>query len=304
MTPAPTLSVIMPALNAAGRLREALASLAGEDGDIETVLVDGGSTDETIAIAAARPGLRVIRAPGSSIYEALNRGIAATRASAIVFLNTDDMVLPGALPAWRDALARAPSSGIARGRATFVEIDAAGSVVPMPRADARAAEPLGIHLILRGPCAINGLCVRRTVFDRIGTFDTRYRLAADRDWMLRAWRAGIGVAEIDRPVYRYLSHAGSSTIDRARRNYAEIRREHIDIAARTLADVGTKDRALARALRGWHAAEVGMLSWHLAKAREFRALAAIAPGATRRDAWWPVIAAGETVDWLWRQRRS
>src|SRR6516164_8205508 len=78
-------------------------------------------------------------------------------------------------------------------------------------ADERAAPALDTDLLLRGPCAINSLCIRRTVFDRIGAFDTKYRLAADREWMLRAWIAAVPMVEIERPVYRYLMHDGSST---------------------------------------------------------------------------------------------
>jgi glycosyltransferase involved in cell wall biosynthesis len=299
MTPDnPRLSVIMPTLNAAARLRDALASLAGQDADIEAVLVDGGSGDETVAIAAAQPGLRVVSAAGSSIYEALNRGIAETRTPALVFLNADDILLPGALAAWRDALARAPECGIARGRATFVEIDAAGAPIAIARANSRAAGPLTAELLLRGPCAINSLCVRRSVFDRIGPFDTRYRLAADRDWMLRAFEAGVGIVEFDRPVYRYLSHAGSSTLDRSRRNYALIRCEHLDIAARNLATIGLGNPSLARALRRWHAAETAMLAWHQARALEVNSLGSTLARATRLDAAWPLTLAGESMRWL------
>jgi glycosyltransferase involved in cell wall biosynthesis len=302
MTPVePVISVIMPALNAAARLREALASLAGQDAEIETVLVDGGSVDETLAIAAAQPGLRVVSAPGSSIYEALNRGIAETRAPAMVFLNSDDTLLPGALAAWSGALARAPQCGIARGRATFVEIDRAGSLVPMIRANSRVAGPLNADVLLRGPCAINSLCIRRPVFDRIGPFDTRYRLAADRDWMLRAFRAGIGIAEFDSPVYRYLAHAGSSTLDRSRRNYALMRREHLDIAARSLSTAGSGNAATVRALRRWHAAETGMLAWHQVGARDVSGFAATLARATNLDAAWPLTLASESTRWLLRR---
>lgn len=304
MGSATTISVIMPALNAAARLREALASLAGQDVDIEAVLVDGGSRDETLAIAAARPGLRVISAPGSSIYEALNRGIAETRAPAVVFLNGDDILPPGALTAWRDALARSPQCGIARGRATFVEINAVGSLDPIARANARVAGPLTAELLLRGPCAINSLCIRRTLFDHIGPFDTRYRLAADRDWMLRAFSAGVGIAEFDRPVYRYLSHAGSSTLDRSRRNYAPMRCEHLDIAARNLAKAGPNNPLLARALRRWHAAETGMLAWHQIRALDMNGATSTLARATRLDASWPLAFVDESMRWLtqrWRE---
>jgi glycosyltransferase involved in cell wall biosynthesis len=298
-----SVAVIMPALNAAGWIREALASLTDQAADFEVVLVDGGSRDETMAIAAAQPNLRVVSAPGTSIYEALNRGIAETRALAIVFLNADDTLLPGAIEAWRDALARAPECGIARGRATFVEVDRGGSLVPISRISSRVAGPLTADLLLRGPCAINSLCIRRSVFDRIGSFDTKYRLAADRDWMLRAFTVGVGVAEIDRPVYRYLSHAGSSTLDRLRRNYALMRCEHLDIATRNLAEASPGKPLLTRALRRWHAAETAMLAWHQVRALDLSGAASTLARATRLDASWPAALAGESARWL-AQRRS
>jgi len=126
----PDIAVVIPALNAATHLRTALSSLAAQDVGYEAVLVDGGSRDDTVAIAA-EAGVRVISAPGTSIYEAHNRGFAETRAPAIVLLNADDVLLPGALEAWRDALARAPTADIVRGRATFAEIDGAGVAGPV-----------------------------------------------------------------------------------------------------------------------------------------------------------------------------
>ena len=133
------------------------------------------------------------------------------------------------------------------------------------------------------------------MFDRIGLFDTKYRLAADREWMLRAFIAGVAVTELERPVYRYRSHAGSSTMDRARRNYAAIRREHLDIAARYLREPEITDSALRRALRRWHAAEVGMLGWHYAKRGELAGLPSILADASRLASLWPLTLAGETV---------
>ena len=131
----------------------------------------------------------------------------------------------------------------------------------MPQSDRRTHRPLTLELLLRGPCAINSLCVRRATFERIGTFDTAFRLAADWEWMLRAWRAGVGIAEIDRPVYQYLMHDGSKTLDRGRRNYAAIRREHLAIIARHMADAATVPEAgFIAPLRRWHAAEAAMLS--------------------------------------------
>jgi glycosyltransferase involved in cell wall biosynthesis len=260
----PDIAVVIPALNAAAHLRTALASLAAQDADFEAVLVDGGSRDDTVAIATAA-GVRVISAPGTSIYEAHNRGFAETRAPAIVLLNADDVLLPGALRAWCDALARAPGAGMVRGRATFAELDGAG----------------------------------------VGAFDTSYRLAADREWMLRAWIAEIPLVEIDRAVYRYLMHDGSSTIDRARKNFALVRRENIAIARRYLSGEPARQASpqTLRAVRQWHAAETTLLAAHQLRAGELSGVIDTVQRAFRTAPLWPLRGAREVAAWLWKQAR-
>ena len=213
------------------------------------------------------------------------------------------VLLPGALAAWRDALARAPQAGIARGLATFAEMDRTGVAGPIPGADERAAVPLDTDLLLRGPCAINSLCIRRAVLDRIGAFDTAYRLAADREWMLRAWIAGVPVAEMGRPVYRYLMHDGSSTIDRARRNFAVVRLENIDIAERYLNGPLARQatRETLRAVRQWHAAETTMLASHHLRTGDWRGLVGTTQQAFRAAPLWPLRGAREVAAWLWKK---
>jgi glycosyltransferase involved in cell wall biosynthesis len=298
----PDIAVVIPTLNAAAHLRSALASLAAQDAAFEAVLVDGGSRDATVAIAT-KAGVRVISAPGTSIYEAHNRGFAETSAPAIVLLNADDVLLPGALAAWRDALACAPEAGIARGRATFAELGRAGVADPIAGADERAAPALDTDLLLRGPCAINSLCIRRAVFDRIGAFDTTYRLAADREWMLRAWIAKVPLVEMERPVYRYLMHDGSSTIDRARKNFALVRRENIDIATRYLtgAPAGPASPETLRAVRQWHAAETTMLAAHQLRSGAWGDLFGTVRNGFRTAPLWPLRGAREVAAWLWKK---
>lgn len=296
----PSVTVIIPALNAARTLGLALDSLASQSVPYEAILVDGGSRDETLAIAAAAPWLRTISAPGTSIYEALNRGIEEASAPAIALLNADDTLLPGAFEAWLAALDRAPQAGIARGWATFVETGRSGLVEPIAEADRRCARPLNLELLLRGACTINSLCIRRSVFDRLGSFDTTSRLAADREWMLRSWIAKIGIEEIERPVYRYLAHDESSTIDRAKRNFATVRRENIAIAERYISMLSSPriSGELVGALRRWHAAETAMLALQDARTGNWVELIEIAGRAFRIEPMWPFAALGEFILWL------
>jgi glycosyltransferase involved in cell wall biosynthesis len=292
----PSVAVIIPTLNAGRMLGEALRSLSEQTVACETLLIDGGSSDDTIAVASAAAGIRVISAPGTSIYEAINRGIAASRASAVCLLNADDALLPGALAAFAEALAQNPRAGIVRGWPCFVERGTGGAVVSRADEDRRTHRPLTLELLLRGPCAINSLCVRRATFDRIGTFDTSLRLAADREWMLRARCAGVGIAEIDRRVYQYLMHDGSKTLDRGRRNYAAIRREHLAIVARYMDYTATRaEPPVVSALLRWHAAEVAMLSVSLLRSRAWREATSVMGEAFRSRPLWPAALATDIL---------
>ena len=171
-----------------------------------------------------------------------------------------------------------------------------GSLWHDARNERRAAGRLGLDTILRGPVAINSMFFRRGLFDRIGGFDTAFRLAADRDWVLRAWRAQARIAELDRALYRYYIHPGSATLDRARRNYRAIRREHLAIAGRALAGP-VANAALTPMLRRWHAHEVGLLAIDLSITGEAREAATIIRRAFARAPAWPIDFVADALAW-------
>jgi glycosyltransferase involved in cell wall biosynthesis len=289
------IAVVMPVLNAERTLRRALDSIAKQSGAVDIVLIDGGSHDATWSIATSSPGVRAISAPGSSIYEAINRGIAETSRAAVALVNADDVLLPGAFAAWSEALARDRAAGVARGQPEFLLEDADGTLAPQQR-DRRDIVKLSLDLVLRGPCAINALCIRRAAFDRIGLFDPRYRIAADRDWMLRAWLARERIVEIAAPVYRYIAHPGSLTLDPARRSYAAIRREHLTMAESYLArrDLPAD---VATAIRTWHAAETAMLSLDALRSSRWGEIVRVTSRAFRVSPGWPGAALREFGAW-------
>src|SRR5689334_3689801 len=154
----PSMAVIIPTLNAGRTLGGALQSLREQRVSYEALLIDGGSSDETATVAAASPGVRLVSAPGTSIYEAINRGITESRASAVCLLNADDTLLPGAIAAFQDALAHNPRAGIVRGWPTFVEQQTGRPMRSHSESDVRTHRTLTLDLLLRGPCAINSMC--------------------------------------------------------------------------------------------------------------------------------------------------
>ncbi|MGV2289491.1 glycosyltransferase family 2 protein [Trinickia sp. YCB016] len=105
---APTLGVALIALNAAGRLAQCLAALAFAD---EVLVVDGGSTDDTVSIARAH-GARVIVDPDwPGFGPQKNRAVAALSTDWILSIDTDEIVSPELAASIRAAIATPGAPG-------------------------------------------------------------------------------------------------------------------------------------------------------------------------------------------------
>jgi glycosyltransferase involved in cell wall biosynthesis len=95
----PALSVVIPCFNAVATLGSTIESaLQQADVECEIVIVDDGSMDGSLAIARGfEPAVRVIAEPHSGASAARNRGIIDTASEWIVFLDADDLLVPGTL---------------------------------------------------------------------------------------------------------------------------------------------------------------------------------------------------------------
>jgi glycosyltransferase involved in cell wall biosynthesis len=255
----PLISIITPVLNRVGLIGAALDSV-GRAGAVPTehLVVDGGSTDGTVSLLRNRPGIRLIEAPGTGIYDALNLGLHAARGDIICQLNSDDLLSRGSLESVVEADARAGTDVDAvRGRALYFADD----VGLEARAKALTAEfpvPLCPADVALGAPAINTLFIRRRLYDRVGYFDPRFRLAADREWLMRAYAAGIRIYQIPAQVYRFRLHRGSLTIDPDLSASGVIRLEHLEICRRILSSPDAP-ATVRRLCRRWCAKEAVLL---------------------------------------------
>lgn len=187
MTDAPAVSVVMPVFDDAAHLRPAIDSILGQTlTDLELVVVDDGSTDDTPAIlaAVADPRLRVVRQQHAGLVPALNRGLAEARGRHVARMDADDLSLPGRLDAQARFLDRHPQMALVGSR--FAHVDEEGrrlnDGVWLPRLHE------GIWLeMLRGRLGVlhATAMVRRPVLEALGGYDPDFRHSEDVELFAR-----------------------------------------------------------------------------------------------------------------------
>jgi glycosyltransferase involved in cell wall biosynthesis len=184
----PLVSVIIPCFNHGHVLGEAIASAwRSTPRDVEILVVDDGSTDDTAAVAQSFAGVRCVSQPRSGPSRARNRGIAESRGRFMVFLDADDQLAPGALDVGVAELTAHPMAGFVFGRCRLMAPD--GAMIPTPertRIERNHYRELLIHNYVWAPSMA---MFRRASVERAGGFNPEAGAAADYGLYLRIARA-------------------------------------------------------------------------------------------------------------------
>lgn len=183
----PKISIVTPTFNAARYLAQAIESIAIQRyPHVEYIVVDGGSTDDTLDIVKAHEGLvtRWISEPDDGISDAFNKGISMATGEIIGIINADDYYHPGAFDAVAASAEETPEADVYFGDAIHERFDGSGMFHFKP------ALPIGKFIWRRMPISHPATFVRRSAYEKYGLYDTRYRLAMDYDLILRMYRRG------------------------------------------------------------------------------------------------------------------
>ena len=177
------ISTICVSWNAAKTIRFTIDSfLKQSHPDKELIVVDGISTDGTLDIVRSynSPSIHLHIGKDKGIYDAMNKGLALYSGDAVGFLNSDDAYHdPESLGLISCALENAQ---MVSGHVNLVPDHLSGKVAWVRKATTYQTGAFQKNWVLPHPSTY----ARRSVYDSVGSFDIRYRMAADYDWILRA----------------------------------------------------------------------------------------------------------------------
>ena len=213
---APMVSAVITTYNYARFLPDAVDSvLAQTHSNLEIVVIDDGSTDETAGVmdGYADRGVRYVTQPHGGAGRARNTGLQVTSAPLVAFLDADDAWLPDRVAAGVAHLGRHPELALAAAHAFACDVQLRPTaVVPAATLEAgRMLDQLLVDNVVLNPSSV---LVRRAALEAAGGF-SEIPFGEDWDtWIEIAKRFPIGF--IDRPVALVRRHSGSVSPTRGR----------------------------------------------------------------------------------------
>ncbi len=183
MNDQPLVSIVTPSLNQGKFIRETIDSILSQEyPNLEYIVVDGGSGDETIKILNSYGArIRWISEPDSGQSQAINKGWQQTSGEIVTWLNADDLLTPGAVRRAVEALKANSNLGGVYGDCTY--ISEGGNIVklyPVQQYDYNMLVTETENFIPQP-----GTFLRRSIVEQAGSLDESFHYVLDYDLWLR-----------------------------------------------------------------------------------------------------------------------
>lgn len=207
MSASAKISVVIPAYNAAPFIEKAVRSVLDQTWtDLECIVVDDGSTDDTAAVLSGidDPRLRTIHQPNSGVSRARNAGVAASSGELVAFLDSDDAWLPRKLERQVAVLAARPEVGAVL--CSYLVTDTALEPIGLvPSSDPVRRISRWLLLEGDGPSFPSTVLLRRSCFDAVNGFDPAVDLSADLLFAVRLSKHST-IEAVEEPLSLYRTH--------------------------------------------------------------------------------------------------
>ncbi|WP_414568909.1 glycosyltransferase family 2 protein [Nostoc sp. CCY 9925] len=192
------ISIVTPVYNAASTVEKTILSVINQDiqAELEYIVVDGGSNDGTLEIINRYSDDIdiLISEPDRGIYDAMNKGVNLATGDIIGIINSDDWYNPNALQIVENSFQQEPKISI-----LYSSIDNYFEGKYMNTFIPGELKNLVFKFTLNHPSCF----VKKSVYDKLGLFDLSYEIAADYDFIFRAYRSGFCFQYVTMPLVSY-----------------------------------------------------------------------------------------------------
>jgi glycosyltransferase involved in cell wall biosynthesis len=234
----PLITVITPSYNQASFLEETILSVLTQDyPQVEYMVIDGGSTDGSAEIISryARHLAYWVSERDAGQAAAINKGLAHSSGSIVGWVNSDDILLPGALRCLAEAHLARPTAVLLGDVINFFDGDDTGWIVRQ--------EGITLASILafwhpRASWHQPGIYVPRSVWQRVGLLDENLQYVFDLDWLCRILELNVPFEYLRQTVAAFRLHASSKTINQG----TAWRKEQLMISFRYAAALSARDQ--------------------------------------------------------------
>lgn len=191
----PKITVVTPSFNQGEYIERTICSvLSQEYPNLEYIICDGGSTDNTVDVIRKYED-RIAwwcseKDNGQS--DAINKGMKRATGDIVCWINSDDMLLPGTLNAVAKFYEKYPDTDFANG--CTLEIDKEDHIINFTNI------VMSKYFFEHGSYNISqpGMFWKRDVFDKIGYLDESFHAKMDVEWLIRVYEAGLKVRRLNK----------------------------------------------------------------------------------------------------------
>jgi glycosyltransferase involved in cell wall biosynthesis len=201
------ISIITVTYNSAATVKDTLDSVQKQDyNDIEHILVDGGSKDETVNIIKAYPHAKWISEKDKGLYDAINKGIKMATGEVIGILNSDDFFPNSNIVSVIVSAFKNSSVDAVFGNIAFVRPSNLVKIIRLYSSRQFSPKRFAYGYMPAHP----SFYVKKSCYDRFGLYQLDYKIAADYELVMRfIYKNNISYQYIDK-ILVYMRTGGVS----------------------------------------------------------------------------------------------
>jgi len=225
-------SIVTPSLNQGRFIRDCIESVRAQtEVETEHIVQDAGSTDETLAVLKEYPHLKVAVEKDQGMSDGINRGFLRATGDWVMWLNTDDYLLPGALAKVARFAGEHPNEHLIYGECVFVD--------EFKKVLRRwVGHPFEFNMLLLCGCYIPSTAtfLRRAIIEAGHLVDLDYRVCMDYEYYLRLSHAGYRFGYLPEALACFRWHGANTSTVFAKRRWEErlqIQRRYLKLLNRS-----------------------------------------------------------------------